>query len=232
MKLVLVAATPFEVHPLHQHLEQEFKRVSPIVYTKGETEIHLLITGIGIMATAYTLGRYMAYIQADLVINLGIAGAFHQKLSIGDVVHIVSDELGDLGIEEADGSFSTLFDAELMDKNQFPFQEGILIDKHASAYNFLPKVSGLTINKVHGETSSIEKCQAQFKADIESMEGAAFMFVCLQEEVPFLQIRAISNYVESRNKENWNIPLAINNLNKVALEIIRDVTNIPESKEK
>jgi futalosine hydrolase len=45
------------------------------------------------------------------------------------------------------------------------------------------------------------------------MEGAAFHFVCLREEIPFMQIRVVSNYVEPRNKNSWNIPLAIANLN-------------------
>ena len=55
------------------------------------------------------------------------------------------------------------------------------------------------------------------------MEGAAFFYVCLQEKIPFLQIRSISNYVEKRNKSNWNIPLAIDNLNVVLLDIINSL---------
>jgi futalosine hydrolase len=52
------------------------------------------------------------------------------------------------------------------------------------------------------------------------MEGAAFMFVCELENIPYVQIRAVSNYVEKRNREAWNIPLAIVNLNKQVFEII------------
>jgi futalosine hydrolase len=55
---------------------------------------------------------------------------------------------------------------------------------------------------------------------VESMEGAAFMFACEIEDIPYVQIRAISNYVEKRNKEGWNIPLAIENLNRKIMEII------------
>ena len=32
------------------------------------------------------------------------------------------------------------------------------------------------------------------------MEGAAFMYVCLMHQVPFAQIRAVSNVVERRNR--------------------------------
>ncbi len=52
------------------------------------------------------------------------------------------------------------------------------------------------------------------------MEGAAFFYACLMTQAPFLQIRAISNYVEPRNKDNWNIPLAIDRLNEVLAQMV------------
>jgi len=54
------------------------------------------------------------------------------------------------------------------------------------------------------------------------MEGAAFLFVCEHEQIPCIQLRAVSNFVEKRNKEAWNIPLAIENLNQQLIAIIND----------
>jgi futalosine hydrolase len=55
------------------------------------------------------------------------------------------------------------------------------------------------------------------------MEGAAFFMAFNQTNCYVIQLRSISNYVEKRNKEKWNMPLAIKNLNdclhKVILEI-------------
>ena len=48
----------------------------------------------------------------------------------------------------------------------------------------------------------------------ESMEGAACMFACQEANVPCVQIRSISNFVEKRNKSKWDITMAITNLNK------------------
>jgi futalosine hydrolase len=79
----------------------------------------------------------------------------------------------------------------------------------------------LTVNKVHGYDASIDLMQKKYNCDLETMEGAAFFYVCLMENVSFLQIRSVSNYVEPRNKENWDIPLAINNLNDVLKEVIQ-----------
>ena len=53
----------------------------------------------------------------------------------------------------------------------------------------------------------------QFNADIETMEGAALHYVCLQEDIPFIQIRTISNFVGERDKTKWKLKDAIENLN-------------------
>jgi futalosine hydrolase len=55
------------------------------------------------------------------------------------------------------------------------------------------------------------------------MEGAAFMFACDQERIPYLQVRAVSNLVEKRNRDRWNIPLAIENLNKKIIEFLDSI---------
>jgi futalosine hydrolase len=52
----------------------------------------------------------------------------------------------------------------------------------------------------------------RLQPDIESMEGAAFFASCMVHRVPCLQLRAVSNRVEPRNREAWNIPLALNRL--------------------
>ena len=54
------------------------------------------------------------------------------------------------------------------------------------------------------------------------MEGAAVFYACKMNNVPCLQVRAISNYVEPRNKENWQINLAINNLNNWIINFIEN----------
>ena len=75
------------------------------------------------------------------------------------------------------------------------------------------KVKGITVNTVHGIENSIHEMVERLHPDIESMEGAAVFKVCEEMRVSCIQIRSISNKVEKRNKESWNLPLAISNLN-------------------
>jgi futalosine hydrolase len=52
------------------------------------------------------------------------------------------------------------------------------------------------------------------------MEGASVFKVCEEFDVPCIQIRSISNKVEKRNKKNWDLELAIKNLNIIVEKVI------------
>lgn len=221
MFLTIVAATPFEIAPLMRFLKEHFKEKDNSVFEKNELVLQTVITGVGIPLTALNLGQYFSKNKPTLAINPGIAGAFNLNLKIGDVVNVISERFGDLGVELADGSFSDIHEMGLINANEAPFQNGMLINPKAAEQQFLPVVNGLTVNKVHGYLSSINAIKLKYNADVESMEGAAFFLACLFAKIDFLEIRAISNFVEPRKKENWNIPLAIENLNKILIEMIK-----------
>ena len=89
--------------------------------------------------------------------------------------------------------------------------------------NFINKANAITVNTVHGNEDSIANIVARLNPQLESMEGAAFFYACHKLHVPCIQIRAVSNYVEKRNRDNWDIPLAIKNLNNFALELISEL---------
>jgi futalosine hydrolase len=206
MKKLIVAATEFEIAPL---LASSFVQ-----------NVDILITGVGQMPTAYHTGVALAKKQYDWVINAGICGSFRRDWALGKVVNVVSEQMGDLGIEEADGSFKDMFDMGFIQKGQSPFDEDILRNPTAAEFDFLPKAKGLTINKVHGFEPSIQAIISKYDVEVESMEGAGFFYACLHHKIPFLQIRGISNYVEKRNRAAWNIPLAIQNLNDTLFHLL------------
>ena len=87
-------------------------------------------------------------------------------------------------------------------------------------------VKGISVNKVNGNQQGIDKVVQKYHPDVESMEGAAFLYACLTESVPCLQIRSVSNYVEIWDKDTWNIPLAVENLNKTAMKIIDRLVSV------
>lgn len=220
MKILLVSATPFEINPTIQVLKQNLIEFQPNRFQKGPNGLDILITGVGLPATLFQLTQQLAVKSYDLIINAGIAGSFRKDIPLGSVVQVVEDRFGDLGVEQADQSFQDLFDIELLDPNTFPFERGRLHNKEANGFDFLPKVKAITVNRVHGSKASIGRIKSKYSVDLESMEGAGVFYVAQQKGCKCLQIRSVSNYVEPRNREAWEIGLAIEKLNEVLVPII------------
>lgn len=221
MLILIVAATEPEIAPLVQYLQEQWTAVNTRHFQRDDTEVHLLVTGIGTMATAFSLGVVLGSVAPDLVLNVGIAGAFDRSLPLGAVVHVVTETCADLAIEQADGSLQDLFDTGLLAPNQPPFTHKKLLDPRGPGAQFLPKVHGLTVNKVHGYEPSIAAVQARYpEAQVETMEGAAFFYACLVAEKPFVAVRGISNYVEKRNRAAWKIREAVEAVNQVVIGML------------
>lgn len=223
MKVLFVAATTFEIGPLQEFLKTYLIQFKDNQYQRGDHSCEVLITGVGLPNTIFQLTKKVLADDFDLIINAGIAGAFNRDIKLGSVLQVTEDQFGDLGIEEADGSFKDLFDMELQDANDFPFQNGKLVNTTGAGFDFLPKATAITVQKVSGSTNSVEKIQEKYKADLESMEGAGIFYVAQQCRIPCLQIRAVSNYVEARNKEAWEIHLALDNLNEVLQQLVKTI---------
>ncbi|HZI69413.1 MAG TPA: futalosine hydrolase [Hanamia sp.] len=207
MNLLIVAATEFEIEP--------FLQQNPTA--------EVLITGVGMPATIYHLTKKLLTQKYDLVVQAGIAGTFANHFNLADVVIAKEDTFGDLGIEE-NGGIKTLFESGFTDRNQFPFSYGWLKNPNPDLNQYsLPLARSVTVNKVSEDNSWNEKVMKKFSAQIESMEGAAFHFVCLQQQVTFLQLRSISNFVGERDNLKWKMKEAIGNLNKELLNIVNNL---------
>lgn len=205
MAILVVSATEFEIAPFMQ---------------QAKTDI--LITGLGTAATVYHLTRRLHEKQYDLVIQAGIAGAFNPAFNLGEVVFIKKDTFADSGIEE-EGKFKTLFETGFSGKNDFPYTDGWLVNEHFLAAGVqLPAASGITVETVTGNSSRNEIRKRLFSTGTESMEGAAFHYVCLQQHVRFLQIRSISNYTGERDKTKWDIRKAVASLHKELSRIVNE----------
>ena len=160
--------------------------------------------------------------KPDLAINAGIAGSFNDRLNIGDVVMPVSDCFADAGVEDGE-NFLTLSESGLISANDFPYKDGLLYTD--TRYNekmksILEPVRAITVNTATGSETTRGKLLKKFNPDIETMEGATFFYICSREDIPFLALRAISNKVESRNKNNWNIDLALHNLSEKLIDVL------------
>jgi futalosine hydrolase len=216
VRILIVAATAPEVAPILERMDpMQTADACVETYTHGRHEIHVLITGVGMVATAAWCSRALTRTAYDLALNVGLCGSFNSAIQPGTVVHVVSDRLAELGAEDGE-TFLTLEELQLPGESAFinldpPSNEGL---------DQLPAVTGITVNTSHGNERTIALVSERFKPQVESMEGAAFMSACLIHKVPFAQVRAVSNLVERRNRESWRMSDAIQNLGAAALRIL------------
>ncbi|MCX2573576.1 futalosine hydrolase [Pedobacter sandarakinus] len=206
MKTLIVAATKAELAYFYQHYhlaEDDF-----IV----DKNFDVVISGVGMVATAYALGKHLSG-KYHLVINVGIGGTFDKSIALGTLLNITQDTFAELGAQNGDTFLSI---AEL------GFGEEVYHSNNSIAIN-LPTATAITVNCVSGKESHIKALITRLNPQVESMEGAAVFYACKKENIPCLQVRGISNYVEPRNKANWEIGLAIKNLNNWLISFISEM---------
>jgi futalosine hydrolase len=225
MKILIVAATRFEIRPLADKFAYVQKEDDNLAhYQYRNDKIDILITGMGMTPTAYHLGRQLPASNYDVVINAGICGSYSESHPVGKVVNVVEETFCELGAENND-HFISLFELGLMEPDDPPFRSGKLLNNSTPkgpVLRKLDRVKGITANTIHGNPETIRKLREQFNPDVESMEGAAFFYACLMSGVPFHQVRSISNFVEERDKSKWDIPLALANLNNTLFDILKE----------
>jgi len=181
--------------------------IAPSIPFLMEHKIPYIITGVGMLATTHALTKALYSCTPSYVLNIGIAGSFSRHLAIGSVIEVVQDTFSELGAEDENG-FITI------DELGFGISSWPNQSKDGIRTN-LAQVDAITVNKVHGNILSIESIRRRLpEVQVESMEGAAIFYVCHKENVPCMQVRSISNYVEIRDKSAWDIPLAVQNLNR------------------
>ena len=223
MRILVVTATDAEIASLAATLG-DGSPTGPRVktYKYAQHDLDVVTTSVGMVATATWCSRVLTQNRYDLALNLGVCGSLDPTLELGQVVHVVSDRIAELGAEDEE-RFLTIEELKLVDNNEFPFSRGQLLNLYPptnATLSGLRAVSGITLNTVHGNERSIAAVVQRFNPLVETMEGAAFMYACLIHEVPFAQIRSVSNVVERRNREAWRLGEAIDNLGAVALNIL------------
>jgi futalosine hydrolase len=227
MRVLVVAATAMEVVPLAAALGEPAAGGSNRMrsWRQGGRDIDLLVTGVGMVATAAWSARVLARTDYDVALNVGVCGSFDPAFPPGAVVHVVADRIAELGAEDGE-RFLTVEQLELLDASDGPLACAELVNDSppaSAALARLPRARGITVNTVHGNPRSIAAVRERFAPQVESMEGAAFMYSCLLHGTRFAQLRAVSNIVETRNRASWRLADAIAGVTAAALAVIGEL---------
>ena len=203
--------------------------IKPLVQVQGNAEqVDFLVTGVGPVAAAVKLSRYLSGHGSSLsgVLNIGVGGAYPESgLDILDICIAGQEILGDLGICMGDKIIG--FDPTKLQVESRISLEGPLL----SAVEKILKINSISYSIVNFTTMSCcsgteERgvyLQSTYQASCENMEGAAVAFTCQEFQVPCVELRCISNMVENRNPENWQLAEASDKVCTVASIVLQSL---------
>ncbi|MGI9139070.1 MAG: futalosine hydrolase [Sediminibacterium sp.] len=221
MRVIITAATNGEWMP-------SFQKINP-VYTgiNKRFSVGFHESGIGLLASSVSLMKMFVQETPTLIIQVGIAGCFDKKIPLGKVFAVKDDFAGDIGVME-NKVWKDLFDMKFDQPNDAPYEKKSLPNPWLSQYNLLnlPTKKGVTVNTISTDKNKIALYSGRYKATLESMEGAALHYMGRDLNIPFIQIRAVSNYVGERNKTKWKMHEAIYNLNETLLQYLDALNKI------
>lgn len=189
-----------------------------------ETPYEPLISGVGPMETAHRLTSRLAGGQAGLqgVIHFGIAGAYIYPDGGGagmlDICLAKEEILGDFGICHRE-QIESFIAPELEIQDRFSLDNRLLtlavecFENHKQTYT---KGNFVTVNCASATRQRGDMLIRKFQGLCENMEGAAVARVCTAFNLPCLELRCISNFVEDRDGGNWELKKACRRAGEVA----------------
>jgi len=188
-----------------------------------------LVTGVGPVETAVRLTAFLAGTPLPLagVMNFGVAGAYipaaRDNAALLDICLAEREVLGDLGICDGEevkqlrgGAFEIL--------DTFDLDTGLLHQAEstlAAASISYKRGVFTTVSCVSGTSKRGMMLARQHQALCENMEGAAAARACRQFGLPLLELRCISNLVEDRNLQNWQLHKACVRCGEVAALVVK-----------
>ena len=228
--LLILSATAFEVShflTLHPGASKHMTRsgltlISGKIYHKT---YDLVITGPGVFNAAHALTVYLEKSHPALVLQSGIAGIFRQTGgNIGDIgiatrehyIHtgIQSDRLENLPLpfDLIDACPLTRKGIYLFEKDRVDHTHEILSRSLSSNKINIIKGPFITVSTLTSSLRQVDTLYSTFSPVMEAMEGAACAHVAARYDIPFIEVRAASNYVGERDKSKWDIGLAAKHL--------------------
>jgi futalosine hydrolase len=188
-----------------------------------------LLTGVGIPHTLASLSAWWGQ-QGNsypiLLLNAGICGAYDPaQCSLGQVVRIVRDGYGDIGVQQANSSFTSalgmgwqgpwVFENPICSLNDFTLQTANTC------------VTGTTVNMCTGTDSLGHFRKSLWNAQVETMESAAVFHFAQLHSIPLFALRSVSNFAGERDTNRWDIPGALHSLRQDFAQLWHNIAQAP-----
>lgn len=177
----------------------------------------VIVTGAGPAAAATGASWVLASEPYELAVSVGIGGGFLPRAPIGSVVVAGRVAAADLGADSPEG-FLPIEELGFAPRVEQPDEHWSKRIAAALDDAGLNVVSGavLTVSTVTGTAERAARLAERYPdAAAEAMEGFGVASAATMAELPFVEIRAISNAVGPRDRQAWRIGEALEVLTTV-----------------
>lgn len=183
----------------------------------------VMVTGLTVVNAAFQLG--MAFGAHDItgVVNLGTAGSFDfERRPLRSIVVVRREIWPEYGLRTAfkidpkglgffldNVSQDKVIDRVELDPAEAARAMGLRLDPS------WPEDTSITVSGCSGSPERAKQLWDNYTAALENMEGFALAMCCNRRNIPFLEIRTVSNLVGSRRAEEWAL--------KDSLRLLKDI---------
>lgn len=191
-------------------------------------DIDVLITGMGVFQTIYNLCNALRDGDYGMVLTAGIAGDYDIDRPLCKMFAVTQSIFADCGFEGYDGRFLPITGSIFLDANEYPFRDGYIYNEASERLAIKQGLDTATVNTVCRtctDPKHVAKMLRQFPADLETMESAAFGYVCARQHVNYAEIRCTSNHVVPKKQEKWQLEGALNTLGSTLDSILKEICN-------
>ena len=246
--IILVTATAMEMQVVMQGLGLNEVAPEPgasLARRVRGIPVRFVCSGIGPLAAAFIMGCLagegaLSPARCRGVLSLGIAGTYARHIApIGSVVMADAEIWPEYGLLSEHGVDPVALGFPLMGKKDDvappPVWDTLALNPAAAlaamglanpavamcmAENPLVVTgAGITVAAVSGTRSRAEELAARYAALSENMESFPLALAAARLDIPFAEIRSISNLVGDRSKEAWDIPAALVALSRVSGQV-------------
>lgn len=181
--------------------------------------------GVGKIAATMSLTAALSKRRPDAVLLVGVCGAYPSRhlrsglpeLRVLDTCMVTSETLADDGVLTPDGFLDL---AHLQLANVGPFACDAELTGKVAAVLGCPLVAGATVSTGAGVDAISQAYALRTGAQIETMEGGAVALVCRRFEVPFAQLRVVSNRTGDRDAGGWDLDGAFTRLGEAVEKVL------------
>jgi futalosine hydrolase len=198
-------------------------------------QVLLCVAGMGKVNAAHAATLLFSRFKPDAIIIFGIGGAYPSSgAQVGDIAIAKEEIAGDEGVMTLDGFKDTEYigiplikTATSMMYTKYPASESLLKLSLQALASYQDAAAAkvhigafVTLSTCTGTSARAQELERRYHGLCENMEGAAAAQVSELHGMPWIEVRGISNIVEDRNIEKWNVPKAAETAQRAVVHIL------------